>query len=114
MRETRKPLIALLVLLSLCAPAVLAASYDVLIENGRLYDGTGGAPIDADLPLAQELLQLAMAERGEMLLKPAVKALTRIGFLHRDVLYAAQDRDPRDIRRPRRNAITDKDTDSAI
>ncbi len=52
MRETRKPLIALLVLLSLCAPAVLAASYDVLIENGRLYDGTGGAPIDADLAIS--------------------------------------------------------------
>ena len=33
-------------------PKANAASYDVLIENGRLFDGTGGPAMDADLAIA--------------------------------------------------------------
>ncbi len=51
MRTARRySLISLLIALSL--PSALAAEYDLLIENGRLYDGTGGPARMADLAIS--------------------------------------------------------------
>ncbi len=50
MRKLQILLVALLAALGL--PGAFGTSYDVLIENGRLFDGTGGNAIDADLAIA--------------------------------------------------------------
>ena len=44
-------LIATLVLLTASVSPVAAQQYDVLIRGGTVYDGSGGAPVQADIAL---------------------------------------------------------------
>ena len=74
MRKIQNLLVAILVFL--CAPTAPAASYDVLIENGRLFDGTGGPAIEADLAIAGDRIVAI----GELDASAAVQTINARGL----------------------------------
>ena len=75
-------LIGTIIIIAACTSA---PEYDLIISNGKIYDGSGNPPIDADVAVSADTIA-AIGDLADATANSASAASDVIGFSHRMAL----------------------------